>query len=55
MAYVCVTDLATSQQYVVKVHGVAVSGPLHCPRELIQTVVGLLTVNHGCGEVRSET
>ena len=52
MAHVCVADLAASEQYVVQVHGVAVSGPLHRPREFIQPVVWLLTVNHGCGEVR---
>ena len=54
VAYVGVADLAASQQYVVQVHGVAVSGPLHRPRELIQTVVGLLTVDHGCGEMRGK-
>ena len=45
---VSVSDPTSSQHHIVQIQREAVFPPMHGPRELIQTVVRLLTHYHGC-------
>lgn len=54
MRHIGVPDLAASQHHVVQIQGVTFPLPQHRPGELVQTVVGLLTIDQSYRQKRKK-